>query len=308
MAEPSTALHRGPTSGVHTAIATPKAPLLASEVLREELAPLQPGASACRLWLAGIALAMVMLGLAMRLGVGVPAIRIDASTLSFSMAGALVAIAVLPFPYAVRASLALLLGAGMMALGLRGSGPLAGIAVDGSVARTIARLVVLTALPAALLFRSRYRAYQRARIVLAAALVVALPFLALEAALVLDGSAPVVSRAGAASSITIVLLSLFGFMGQGTTGGGSVFAVLILVALPLEVGLRHFTLADSDSGQLTYPATALGIVCMAALTSFGVYQLLATLFGPEARRLSVTPVRAEEAAESGTQRAGGSGA
>lgn len=301
MAEPSTALNRGPTSGVHQTVTAPKPPLLASEALREELAPLQPGAGACRLVLVGIALSMVALGIAMRLGVGVPAIRLDASTLSFSMAGAIAAVAVLPFPYAVRATLAILLGGGMMALGLRGAGPLAGMAVDGATARSIARLVVLTALPAALLFRSRYRAYRRARVVLAAALVLALPFVGLELALGLNDSAPVIARVGAISSIGIVALSLFGFMGQGTTGGGSVWAVLVLAALPLEVGLRHFTLADQDSGQLTYPATALGIVCMAALTSFGLYQLLATVFGPEARRLSVTPVRTDDIESSGVR-------
>ncbi len=310
MAEPSPALNRGPTSGTYRAITEPKPPLLASEVLREELAPLQPGRVACRLWLAGIAVALIALGLAMRLGVGVPALRVDAATLSFSAAGALAAIAVLPFPYALRAGLALIVGVALMAVGLRGAGPLAGIAVDGSLARMVARLVAMTALPAALLFRSRYRAYRRARAVLAVALVAALPFVALEIALGLDGTAPAVARAAAAASTAIVLTSLFGFMGQGTTGWSALWAVLILIVLPVEVSLRHFTLADLDTGYLTYPATAVGIVCTAALTSFGLYQLLATLFAPEARRLSMTPqIRIEEAAESGaTPRSSGPGA
>src|SRR5438105_2951213 len=77
-------------------------PLLASEVLCDELAPLEPGRAACRLWFSGIAVALILLGVAFRLGVGLPSERFDAATLSFSASGAIFAVALLPFPYALR--------------------------------------------------------------------------------------------------------------------------------------------------------------------------------------------------------------
>jgi hypothetical protein len=53
------------------------------------------------------------------------------------------------------------------------------------------------------------------------------------------------------------------------------------------VGLRHFTLADAATGYLTYPATAVGLVCAGIVASLGLFQLLAAAFAPEARRLSL---------------------
>ena len=288
MAEPTTApVPRGPTSGIHRSVSEPKPPLLASEVLREELAPLQPSRDSCRLWLALVAAALTALGLALRFGVGVPAERFGAATVAFSAAGALTAVAVLPFPYALRAGVALLVGVVLMGLGLQSGGPLGGLTVDGSLERGVARMLTLTALPAALMFRARYTAFRRARVILAVALALALPFVILEAILVADGSAPVIARAGAALSVALVALSLFGFMGQGTTGWAALWATLVLGGLPIPVGLRHFTLADAATGYLTYPATAVGLVCAGIVASLGLFQLLAAAFAPEARRLSL---------------------
>lgn len=288
MPEPSTApLQRGPTSGIHRSVSEPKPPLLASEVLREELAPLQPARASCRLWLVLVAIALVALGLAMRFGVGVPADRAQAATIAFSAAGALAAVAALPFPYSLRAAVAVLVGLVLMGLGLQSGGPLGGLTVDGSLARGIARLVTLTTLPAALLFRARYPAFVRARAILAVGLALALPFVVLEGLLIADGTAPTVARAGACLSIALVALGLFGFMGQGTTGGASLWAALLLGGLPLEYGLRQFTLADVTTGYLTYPATAVGLICAGIVASMGLFQLLATFLAPEARRLSL---------------------
>ena len=284
MAEPTTApVPRGPTSGIHRSVSEPKPPLLASEVLREELAPLQPSRDSCRLWLALVAAALTALGLALRFGVGVPAERFGAATVAFSAAGALTAVAALPFPYALRAGVALLVGVVLMGLGLQSGGPLGGLTVDGSLERGVARMLTLTALPAALMFRARYTAFRRARVMLA----LPLPFVILDAILVADGSAPVIARAGAAPRVALVALSLFGFMGQGTTGWAALWATLVLGGLPIPVGLRHFTLADAATGYLTYPATAVGLVCAGIVASLGLFQLLAAAFAPEARRLSL---------------------
>ena len=168
-----------------------------------------------------------------------------AATVAFSAAGALTAVAVLPFPYALRAGVAVLVGVVLMGLGLQSGGPLGGLTVDGSLERGVARLVTLTALPAALMFRARYTAFRRARVILAVALALALPFVVLEAILVADGSAPG-DRPGrrGAERRPGRACSLFGFMGQGTTGWAALWAALVLGGLPIPVGLRHFTLAD----------------------------------------------------------------
>lgn len=288
MPEPSTApVLRGPTSGIHRPVSEPKPPLLASEVLREELAPLQPSRHACRVWLVLVAAALTALGLALRYGAGVPAERFAAATVAFSAAGALAAVAVLPSPYALRAAVAVLVGVVLMGLGLQSGGPLGGLTVDGSLERGIARLVTVTVLPAALMFRARYTAFRRARVILAVALALALPFVVVEGLLVVDSSAPVIARGGAALSVALVALSLFGFMGQGTTGWAALWAALVLGGLPIPVGLRHFTLADDATGYLTYPATAVGLVCAGIVASLGLFQLLAAAFAPEARRLSL---------------------
>ncbi|MFO0571052.1 MAG: hypothetical protein U0263_35795 [Polyangiaceae bacterium] len=247
-----------------------------------------------------VALTLTLLGLAMRFGVGVPDDRVEGATIAFSAAGALSAVALLPFPYALRAVVALVVGLTLMALGMKSGGPLGGLTVDGNVARGVARLVTLTTLPAALFFRARYTAFGRARGVLAGALVLSLPFVGMEVALVADGAAPWVPRLGAGLSIAFVLCSLFGFTGQGTTGWGALWAALVLGGIPLEVALRHFVLADATTGYLTYPATAVGLVCAATVASLGLFQLLATFWAPEARRLSLVGARVEGVPKSGT--------
>jgi len=294
MAEPSTApVQRGPTSGVHRAVSEPKPPLLASEVLREEIAPLQPGREQCRMWLTLVALALTALGIALRLGVGIPSLRGDAATMAFSASGALVAVAILPFPYALRAAVALVIGATLMVLGLRMDGPLAGLTIDGNLPRTAARLVTITVLPAALMFRARYPAFRRARVLLALALAISAPFLVLEGMLAFDASAPWAARGGAIGSIVLAQTALFGFMGQGTTGWGGLWAALLLAGLPVGVGLRQLTLADATTGYLTYPATAIGLVCAAALTSLGLFQLMAFVWAPAARKASTVGPKKE---------------
>jgi hypothetical protein len=280
---------RGPTSGIHAAVREPPKPLLASEALREEIAPIEPARQHCRVWLGVIAVGLAGLGVAFRLGVGAPAIEPSAGTIAFSAAGAVAAVAALPFPYALRAGVALLLGVVLMLLGMRGDGPLAGLAVDGGSIRDVARLVALSALPAALLFRSSYRAYRNARWVLLAALGSAAPFLALELVLSFNASAPVLARAAAGLNVVVVLCALFGFLGEGTSGAASVWAALILIFVPAEIAVRALTpLADADSGLMTYPATAGALMITALLTSLGLFQLLAALLGPDARRASMS--------------------
>ncbi len=284
---------RGPTSGVHPAVAPPK-PLLASEVLREELAPLQPLNPRCRIWFAGLAVALALLAWAVRAGLGAPSLSSEDATLGFSAAGALLAIAALPFPYAARAGLVAIVGGVLVVLGLRGAGPLAGLAVDGGWLRASARLITMTLLPAALLFRAHYRAYARARHLLVAALLFSTPFLIMEASLALDSGAPMIMRIASTVSVAMVCCALFGFMGEGTTGLSGVWAGLLWLVLAGDIALRQMTvLADAQTGYLTYPTTAVGVLAAGVLTSLGIFQLAAASLAPEARRLSL-PGRAAE--------------
>jgi hypothetical protein len=284
--QPSTATPRGPTSGVHRAIVTPK-PLLASEVLREELAPFQPAGRAGRLWLTGVCVSLVLLGVSLRLGLGLPAARGDAATVAFSAAGAAIAVALLPFPYALRAGVVWLIAAALVVLGLRTTGPLAGLAIQSVRLDDLARLLVLATLPAALLFRARYRAYRPARWVLAAALGLCVPFLVLELRLAMDSGAHALTRLAAGLSIAAVFSGLFGFMGAGTTGGGSVWAVLVLAVLGLEVGVRELV-APLGAAPLQHAVTAVGLCCAAVLSTLGGFQLLAAALAGDARRESST--------------------
>lgn len=282
--QPTIVAPRGPNSGVHPAVSANK-PLLASEVLREELAPLEPSRTKCRVWLVGVSVALAMLGVALRFGVGHPIVGPDGSTLSFSAAGAALTVALLPFPYALRAIMALLLGTVLMVLGLRGSGPLAAIGNDGPRLADVLRLAPLTVLPAALLFRGRYRAYTRARWLLAAGLALTLPFIAREIVTLANAGSDVFARVAAATSVATVLCGLFGFMGAGTTGAGAVWAALVLAIIPGEIAVRELSV---PSPTFAYASAAVGLACAAILATVGLYQLFAAIFASDARRIAAS--------------------
>jgi hypothetical protein len=266
-----------------------KKPVLASEVLKEELAPLHPAAKSARWWLLGIAVALGLLGLSYRYGLGLPEQAIDASSTAFGGAAALAGIAILPFPYLVRAAAGLAIGVCLMSLGVSGSGPLGGVAVDGGAFRDITRMVTLTTLPAALLFRVSYRAYGRARVILGIALLLSLPFLVGQILLAANSDVSVITRSAAGLTSAAVLCGLFGFMGSGTTGAGSVWAALVLLVLPAETAFRQLTpLAGPDTGVLLYPAAAVGMLAAGLAASIGLYQVLAAMFAADARKVTKT--------------------
>lgn len=282
-AEKTSAASAPAEPGVSERPSTHPKPVLASDLLADERAPLEPGRQSCRLWLGTIALGLALLGALLRVGLG-PASRIDDATVAFTIAGALAALALLPFPYALRAGVALLAGVGLMTLGLRGVGPLAGLGLDGGQARDILRLSVLTALPAALMLRARYAPYPPSRWIVVGAFVASLPLLVLEAQLALEaGVAPAV-RVAAGVGVVAIASSLFSLAGDGSLGSRSPAAWLILLALPLELGVRELSpLAGADMGPFTYPLTAAAVLLAATLTSLGTYQLAASFFGPLAQ-------------------------
>ncbi|MCW5790981.1 MAG: hypothetical protein KIT72_11215 [Polyangiaceae bacterium] len=266
----------------------PEKPLLASDALREDLAPVEPAGREVRLWTLLVATLLVALGIAFRFGVGHPVLRVEASTLSFCAAAATLGAAALPFGYLARGLLMLALGVGLMALGFQGLGPLHGMAIDGGFLRDLTRLLALTTLPSALLFRAFYRAYAPARWLLAVALVLALPFVVSEGLLAIDASAVVWSRVAAVVNALVILCSLFGFTSSATSGGGSWWAALVLLLIPCGIATRELTpLAGADDGYFTYVATAVGVQCASVLAALGLFQVGAARLAPHARDTSL---------------------
>lgn len=257
-------------------------PLLASEALREEIAPYEPSRRASQVWALVVAVVLSLLGLAMRRGFGIGPLSADSATVCFSAAGGLVTVALLPFPYALRAAIVLLIGTVLTLLGLRSAGPLAGLAVDGGLGRDVARIVAVALLPAALLFRSAYRAYRPGLWLLGLGLLAAAPFAAGGVALAMDVSAPVIARWAAGVTASVVVGAGIGF--ASTPGLAGFWAVAVLGLLPLEYGAKQLTLlATPDTGRLTYGMTALALGATAVLMSLGLFQLLAVSLGADAR-------------------------
>lgn len=260
---------------------TPK-PLLASEALRDELAPYEPSRRASQVWVLLVAVGLSLLGLAMRRGLGITELSADGAAVCFSAAGGLATVALLPFPYALRAAIALLIGAVLTVLGLRSAGPLAGLVLDGGFGKDVTRIIALVVLPAALLFRSAYRAYRPGHWLLAAGLLAATPFVIGSVGLALDTTAPPIARWAAGVGAAVVAGACVGF--ASTPGLAGFWAVVVLASLPLEYGAKQLTLlATPDTGRLTYGVTAFALSATGILMSLGLFQLLAASMGADAR-------------------------
>lgn len=189
----------------------------------------------------------------------------------------------LPFPYSIRAIAIATLGLLLMGIGLDGAGPLATGRVGGGGSE-VARLLSLLTLPGALLFRARYRAYPRARLVLGLGLIASVPFAVSQIGVAADSAAPLLDRGSAALDLAVILSGLFGFMGDNTTAGGAVWAALVLGLLPANIAIRAFDSVEA-AAWVRPVAAAVGTGCAAILASQGIFQLLASWLGPDARRL-----------------------
>jgi hypothetical protein len=257
--------------------------VLASEALREDLAPHEPDRSSARWAAASAGLLLAVLAVAVRLGFGPSGSH--AASIGFAAAGAAVALSLLPFSYSVRAGAFSGLGLLLMGLGLEGVGPLDGLGGPVRAAEDVARLVTLSTLPAALLFRARYRAYRRARLVLAGALLLAAPFAVIRSISALSEAAGPLEGAAALLVLAVLLAGLSGFMGEHTTAGGVVWAVLILTVLPADVALRELSAAPGTPDWL-HLRTAIGTAAAGLLVAVGTYQVLAGRLGADARRIA----------------------
>jgi hypothetical protein len=258
--------------------------VLASEALREDMAPIEPDRRVGRQVVGGVALALALLGIPLRASAERAMVGDTAASLAFAAAGAAGGLAVFPFAYPVRAAALLGLGLLLMGFGLGQIGPLAGLRMDGSVELELTRLVVLATLPAALLFRARYRAYPRARLVLGCALLGAAPFAISRGLVAADSAATVLDRAAAGIDVAVILGGLFGFMGADTTGGGSVWASLVIGLLSVDIVLRGVATGSGSRIWAELTATSIAAACAATLASVGGYHLLAARLARDARR------------------------
>ncbi len=258
-------------------------PVLASEALREEVAPIEPGNLALRLWIFGLGLVVALSGLAFRLG------WIQGSPLharvAFGVAAAVVvAVAV---PYRFRGYLVAGAGFTLVVLGVLGIGPLSAIAAApwSSPWAELARMLAASVLPAALLFRARYRAYRGARIALIVALALTIPAL-VHAGLVI-ASGPLWEKIAAACTILSVVASLTGFMGAGTTGASTAWAVTVVIAFGLDVAARMFWMEGPRVARIGQFHAGLLFMVAASLSAIGFFKVLASVLAKDARRVDV---------------------
>jgi hypothetical protein len=270
--------------------AVPRKPLLASEALMEDLAPMEPARRAARAWCAAVGAASLLIGALPLLGLlpgGTPAAIPWLTTGAISLVAGITLVT-----YRQRAVAMVVLGllTGVVALQSCGG---ALMAAQGGPAWGLSRIVAAVALPAALLFRAGYRAYAWARVFLGAALVATLPFAVHS---VMDLLGPVgLSTLGAVLALAILLGSLAGFMGAETTGAGSYLAPAVVVTVALDLGLggiHHGPLLGVITGALAFGGAS-------ALASLGLFQILAWRFAADARRIDIhRPPRASHPPDS----------
>jgi hypothetical protein len=266
-----------------------KPPVLASDILREEVAPKAPAQRAVRAAL--VAFSAISLVGAILASSALGHARLTAP---WALEGAILTAVVAalataaPLPYGLRAAIAALVGAIPLALGAASRGPLARLGDEGT-GSALAMAVMATALPAALLFRSRYRAFRAARVILGVALAVSLPAVVLLALAVLDGAAPLGARCLAAVGILSATTATLGFMGPETSAGCAQWAALVVGAYAARPAWRAFASAwaGSDLNTLALSAAALGGLVSTTLVAFAVFQVLATALAGQARQVDV---------------------
>ncbi len=262
-------------------------PFLASEALMEDLAPVEPAGASARTWCAVLGAGFAVLGTLPLLGLrpggfsaGIPSLVIGAIALVAALSRV---------TYRQRAVAMVVLGllSGMVDLGGTRAVLAAGV---GGVGWSLSRLVPAIAVAAALIFRSRYRAYGGARIFLGAALLTAVPFVIHAVLSFSSGFGP--AQIGSLVALAAIAASLTGFMGSETTGAGPYLAWSIVIAFAAELAIR----ALWSPGALQTPANivhvsiaATAFVGAAILAALGLFQIAASRFAADARRINLHP-------------------
>ncbi len=255
-------------------------PVLASDALRDDLAPVEPWRVAARAWL-GLAGAMFIL-LDFLPGQGRP------EGLGSSVAIGCLAIvaAAAPLSYAARATTLVTIGLAVGLGGIAGVGPARVVHVAVGYLATV-HLLAATSLPAALLFRSRYRAYEGTRYFLVTGLGLALPFVGYN--LALFGRTTLGVQIVGGLAVMAIGLGLLGFMGAGTHISGHYIAGAIILAIATQLGLQAFVGFPTDDwlaicGRI---GSLLAFAAGNVLGSLGAFQLLARRHWSEARSVDL---------------------
>jgi hypothetical protein len=249
-------------------------PYLASEILKEDLTPTEPGRK----------LVDLMLHIAPALG----AVAVLSSGLqrvaTWVSLGVLAGLFLLTrFELAYMLQAALVAGLGGIALAATTSVRVAlGGGGDGSILAAASTL-----LPAALLFRSWYRAAYTARVLIALALLLALTWAAWTShrnllSLEFDWESWVPALSWYVFSI-LCLLSLLAFMGEETTGGCDVWALGLWVWYGLYACARFALEGGFEPQQSSFQTLGLLEPALAAPTSVALAQLFARTFVNRAR-------------------------
>jgi hypothetical protein len=265
---------------------------MASEALMDDLAPLEHSRDVARFWCAAVGVGFAALGALPLLGLR-PGGTLTAG-LSFFLGGVTLVAALTRVSYRQRAVAMLVIGLLVVLTGLGVTGPAAFIAHDAP-GLGLARAFAATALPGALLFRARYRAYAGARWLLGAAFVLALPFVVL-LAVKFALHEPDLSTAGSIVALVVTLVGLVGFMGKETTGAGTYVGLSVLVGLGTELFLSDVGHPGTLSAWPTIVTTALGSIAFVAatgLSALGLFQLLASRLSEDARRIDLRAARPE---------------
>jgi hypothetical protein len=234
-----------------------------------------------------VAVLYLAVGVALRFDLGVSGVSPQAGAVCLAAAAASAATAVVPFPYMWRAMVGGLVGALVVLIGFTGGGPLALLASPMStIWFELFRVLACVTLPAALLFRSYYRAYARGRVLLAIAIAVTLPFLIQSAYLTTQG--PTIARLGSALAVTAALSALVAFMPAPTTAMMAWLGDALTGLLAVDLALREFYAPHpAGIGPFAYLLTAVAFFAAMIPLGLGLFQTLATVYTREARLVDV---------------------
>ncbi len=262
-------------------------PLLASEALMEDLAPVEPAGASARIWCAALGAGFFVVGALPLLGLRPGGVSAAVPSLVIGAIALVAALARVTYRQRAVAMVVLGLLSGVVDLG----GTRAALATGvGGVGWSLSRLVPAIAIAAALIFRSRYRAYAGARIFLGGALLTSVPFAVHTVLSLSSGFGP--AQLGGIVVLFAVAASLTGFMGSETTGAGPYLAWGIVIAFATELAL-HALWSDAalrTPANLVHVAIAATAFAGAAvLAALGLFQIAAWRFAADARRIDLHP-------------------
>jgi len=287
MSEESTsrAAEDSPAKGDGTAAPkSPKLPVLASEVLRDDVAPVKPWGTASRYWCVVLGVVFTALGFSPATKLGSHLIR--GPEAHWGLGGLAILVALIPFKYGTRAAFMVALATATCLLGVSGLGPANALA-PSTGEWGLLHFLTATGLPAALLFRARYRAYPGARYILMTALLVAFPFVVYTALLLAQGE--LAEQITAVITLLTMGLSLLGFMGSETRGGGEIMAVAVILAVTAELGTEAVLKSSAwDVNHVLWLlASVVAFTAPCTFASLGIFQLLAVRHWAQARDIDV---------------------